>query len=222
MEQTSCMNSFQPPLHAVLIIDANDKSQLLSSGFFNNRAKSEISRFFSHLKSRPGMEFITFVVNKHKTNCDPMKESFPSSVVIFCRKHIAHSIKHVFGCRKLLSVHLDVTYGRKINAKLTIVVRKLLETGNESQKRLITSRPSCSGLGMLDCINGKTWMWTTKRVDGFFRKCKNPLDQTLHPLCEIADDIHFHPGNAMGTSISLRRLESSTFVSGRRSKTTRK
>lgn len=171
-DDTSSTNIYDQNLHVVIVIDQENKSQLLSFGTLMDKTTNGYFEYFNTLKNMHNKSPRIFVVDRSYPQLIALKNVYPNSIIVFCHIHIGRDLEKHF------SVEDDIVkYWYMMNKNIS-VVNEFIELikyrvsksqdfpGRKALIELLKTQEHWNPLILIQ--KGCYFNWNTNRVEGFF------------------------------------------------------
>lgn len=128
MDDTNCVNRYQMPLLPICGFDCNQRRQLISFSIIADQGENSFVVALQVLKLYVN-EVKCFIIDRLVSQRQAIQAVFPSSFIIFCRRHLKKNIIDTFGRSSLIYKAFndlieekvsDIEYKRILAASITM------------------------------------------------------------------------------------------------------
>lgn len=192
LDDTAGTNIYDLPLQVAVVIDAEDRNQILSFGLLQNKATESYIRFLADTKEILGTDPRVVVVDRSAAQSAAIHAIFPTSSVIYCRVHLRRDLLKHFPPSDPIVHGFDTTKKCDTCDTYLSYLRERVSQLTDDQSH---SRPLLEFL----INNPESWLpsklvqigvmhdWSTNRVEGCFGSFKQEFGfgrETARVTCE--------------------------------------
>lgn len=207
-DDTASTNIYDQYLHVVIVVDQENKSQLLSFGILMDKTTNGFIEYFNTLKQIHNKCIRTFVVDRSYSQYKALKSVYPNSNIIFCNIHIGRDLEKYFGVNDDI-VKLWFKMNKNINYTKDFV--KLIEkrvndsqnfNGREALIELLNTQVHWNPVYLIQ--NGCCLIFNSNRVEGFFGTYKQHYGYKRVSLTSLFKNLMTHAKLMLVQSIKSR------------------
>jgi hypothetical protein len=162
---------------------------VIAFGITSDLTQDTFVEFLTFLKLESAFTPRVFVIDRWGTQITAIEQTFPSAVIIYCRKHIEANIRDTLGRTSVLRHFWPCMFG-DISEELFLHVMEdemnLYIGVNPKKANFIQELINCSNRWLPSAVRSSRAQATTQRVEGFFGHTKNLIQRQPRTLLEIA------------------------------------
>ena len=171
-DDTASTNIYDQNLQIVIVVDQENKSQLLSFGTLIDKTTNGFYEYFNALKNLHHRSPRIFVVDRSYPQLMALKMVYPESIIVFCHIHIRRDLEKYFKIEDDIIKYWQIMNKDIRNAKdlVEIIEKRISESqnfhGREALMELLNTQEHWNPLLLIQ--KGCFMNWNTNRAEGFF------------------------------------------------------
>ena len=184
VDDTCCTNQFQYPILGFIVLDENNKVQVLGIGIITAKEEINFVDIFESLKEM-NSNIRVFIVDRLKAQINALQIVYPEAFLVFCRVHIYRNIEHKMGRKHEVAELFWKFIQRKMNEfEYVLSLQEIIEkTNSKHVKNLLNDLNHYSPYSLKKHrLRGQH---STNAIEGLFGNIKKWTDNKLHPIHEI-------------------------------------
>ena len=192
LDDTAGTNIYDLPLQVAVVIDAEDRNQVLSFGLLQNKTTESYMRFLADTRELLEKDPRVVVVDRSAAQSAAIRAVFPTSSILYCRVHLRRDLlKHFLPSDDIITGFDTTKDCRTCDQYLSYLNERLaqLEQGHSHASAVLeflVNNPESWLPSRLVQI-GVMHDWSTNRVEGCFGSFKQQFGfgrETARNTCE--------------------------------------
>lgn len=202
IDDTAKTNLYDLPVEVIIVIDEENKSQILSFSFLQDRTSIAYKYYFETVKQFTKNEPRTIVSDRSMAQLSACEEVFPNSIVVYCRVHLRRDLLKYFEATDDIIAGFDDIFFNISRCDEYINLLQIRITQMEEESSMLhKSLPPGHEILQAMIKNVNHWLpskliesgiyldWNTNRAEGFFGNFKQHFGFKLFTLTQLCLNI---------------------------------